>query len=65
MQLDLSDDDAGLLREILQSAVGDLSPEIADTDNPTYRRDLKERRERLRAMLSKLGAPPAGADAGA
>ena len=59
MQLDLSDDDAGLLREILQSAIGDLSPEIADTDNPTYRRDLKGRRERLRAVLSQLGGAPA------
>ena len=53
----LSDVDAELLREVLDSVVRDLSPEIADTDNPAYRRELKERRDRLRAMLDLLGGP--------
>ena len=57
MQLDLSDVDAELLREVLDSVVRDLSPEIADTDNPAYRRELKERRDRLRTMLDFLGGP--------
>jgi hypothetical protein len=54
MQLQLSDDDVVLLREVLASVVGDLSPEIADTDNPSYRRELKLRRDRLQAMLASL-----------
>src|SRR5437016_2839146 len=57
MQLDLSDDDAELLRDVLDSVVRDLSPEIADTDNPYYRRELKERRDRLRGVLDVLGGP--------
>ena len=57
MQLDLSNGNAELLREVLDSVVRDLSPEIADTDNPAYRRELKERRDRLRAMLDVLGGP--------
>jgi hypothetical protein len=59
MQLDLSDDDAELLREVLDSAVSNLSPEIVHTDNPGYRRMLKARRDRLRGMLNLLGGPSA------
>ena len=58
MRLELDDGDLQILREVLHSVVQDLSPEIADTDNPTYRRDLKARRDRLRAVLDLLGGPP-------
>ena len=58
MRLDLDDGDLEILRETLFWVVQDLSPEIADTDNPTYRRDLKSRRDRLRAVLDRLGGPP-------
>lgn len=58
MRLELDDGDLQILREVLHSVVQDLSPEIADTDNPVYRRDLKNRRDRLRAMLERLGGPP-------
>ena len=58
MRLELDDGDLQILREELHWVVRDLSPEIADTDNPTYRRDLKNRRDRLRAMLDLLGGPP-------
>jgi hypothetical protein len=57
MQLDLSDDDAELLREVLDSVVSNLSPEIVHTDNPGYRHMLKARRDRLRGMLNLLGGP--------
>lgn len=57
MQFDLSDDDAELLREVLDSVVSNLSPEIVRTDNPGYRRMLKARRDRLRGMLDLLGGP--------
>jgi len=52
--LEISDDDARLLKEILESEISDMSPEIADTDNPTYRRELKEKREQMRALLGKV-----------
>lgn len=54
MNIELSDDDARFLTEILESEISDLSPEIADTDNPTYRRGLRERREHMRALLGKV-----------
>jgi hypothetical protein len=38
----------------LDEVIGDLSVEIADTDNPGFRRDLKARRERLEAIRSRL-----------
>jgi hypothetical protein len=60
MQIELSDDETQLLREILDSVVSDLSPEIADTDNPDYRRSLMERRSHIRLILAKLGVPAAG-----
>jgi hypothetical protein len=58
MRLELDDGDLEILREVLHSVVQDLSSEIADTDNPTYRRDLKSRRDRLRAVLDRLEGPP-------
>jgi hypothetical protein len=59
MPIDLNDEEADLLRDVLESVVSDLSPEIADTDNPFYRRELIGRRDRLRAILDKVsGALP-------
>jgi hypothetical protein len=57
VQLELTDDDVQLLREVLTAEVSDLSPEIADTDNPSYRRELRARRDRLRALLQAMGGP--------
>ena len=52
--LELSAEQADLLGDVLDSTIRDLSPEIADTDNPSYRRELKERREQLRAIRGLL-----------
>ena len=54
MQIELNEDDTQLLREVLESVVSDLSPEIADTDNPDYRRTLIDRRNHVRSILAKL-----------
>ena len=62
MQLTLTDTEATELRDLLDGALGDLSSEIADTDNPSYRLALKERRTRLqatRAQLAAVGEPVA------
>ena len=56
MELTLTDAEASELRDLLDGSLGDLSSEIADTDNPGYRVALKERRERLRSVRDKLAA---------
>ena len=57
MQLELNDDEAALLRELLDVIVRDLSYEIADTDNSTYRTGLRSRRDAIRTMLDAVGGP--------
>jgi hypothetical protein len=56
MQVELSDELGEELRETLGALVADMSSEIADTDNPAFRRDLEARRERLRAIVGALPA---------
>lgn len=57
MQLTLDDTQAGLLRELLDSALRDLRMEIVTTDNPTWKRTLHEREDAIRSMLEPLGGP--------
>jgi hypothetical protein len=54
MQLDLSDDDVELLREVLDTTLERLTTEIGHTDNRVYRQNLKDRRERLRGLVACL-----------
>ena len=56
MELTLTDTEATELRDLIDGSLGDLSSEIADTDNPSYRLALKERRDRLRSVRDKLAA---------
>ncbi len=56
MKIELNEQEADELRTLLDATLGDLSAEIADTDDKSYREGLKERRERLRSLRSKLGA---------
>ncbi len=57
MELRVSDEDAALLRELLDHTVRDLNYEIADTDRSTFRDSLRERRERLASLLEHFGGP--------
>jgi hypothetical protein len=52
-ELHLTDDEASALAEVLDVAIADLSPEIADTDNAAYRAMLRDRREVLRGLRGK------------
>jgi hypothetical protein len=62
MILELSEPLAEELRDTLGEILGDMSSEIADTDNPAYRRTLESRRELLRAIFAQLeGSNLAGA----
>lgn len=54
MDISLTDDEAGELKELLEQTLGDLSPEIADTDNVDYRRMLRNRRELLESVYKRL-----------
>ncbi len=53
-QLNLSDDETNILTEILQAEIGDLSMEIADTDQKDYRDKLKLKKNILQAILNKM-----------
>ncbi|MBI5473998.1 MAG: hypothetical protein HY961_16800 [Ignavibacteriae bacterium] len=43
-----------VLEELVQESLGDLSMEIADTENYDFRQELKRKSEVLQAILSKL-----------
>jgi hypothetical protein len=58
MELTLTDDEASELQDLLDGSLRDLSSEIADTDNPSYRLTLKERRVHLQAVRSRLVGGP-------
>lgn len=54
MQFEIDEQSRVELVALLDSALGDLSHEIADTDSPTYRRRLRQRREVLAGVRSTL-----------
>jgi hypothetical protein len=56
MELHLDDDQANELHRLLAETLGDLSSEIADTDNPAFQRDLRERRNRLESIAGQLAS---------
>ena len=55
----LDGDEAAELIALLDAAIADLSPEIADKDNPQYRTMLRARRDLLRTIRGKLSGPSA------
>jgi hypothetical protein len=54
MDLHLDDDQIGELHDLLRHALGELSSEIADTDNPSFQRALRERRRHLQSIAEQL-----------
>ena len=56
MILELSDPLVEQLHDTLEEVVTDMSSEITATDNPMYRQGLRDRREKLRDVLSQLDA---------
>ena len=60
MELQLSRTEAVELADLLDGTIADLSPEIADTDNPAYRSLLRDRRESLRSIRVKLNGAGQG-----
>lgn len=60
MRLEVTDEEAHLLREVLRSYLTDLRGEIVDTDNPEFKRQLKHERELLDAIAVRLDESPQG-----
>ncbi len=58
MLIELTEGQCAELQQLLESSLGDLSSEIADTDNPSYREGLRERRSVLESVLYLLDNPP-------
>lgn len=54
LNIDLSPSEQAVLREVLDTAVSDLSTEISGTDAKDYRDDLKARREVLHKVIAAL-----------
>ncbi len=59
VHLDLTDDEARLLSEFIESTLGNLSYEISDTDTREFRDGLKAKRDVLvkvkEALASAIG----------
>lgn len=56
MKVELNQEEATALRELLDRHVGDMYAEISHTDNPSYRASLRGERDVLRAIRDKLSA---------
>jgi hypothetical protein len=60
MLIELNEGQCAELQRLLESTLGDLSTEIAGTDNAEYRQGLRERRSLLEEVLYQLDNPPRG-----
>ncbi|HYU80149.1 MAG TPA: hypothetical protein VEK56_14265 [Vicinamibacterales bacterium] len=54
VQLSLSEEDAGLLRETLDAKLRDLRREISHTDSPRFRETLERLEELLQRLVTQL-----------
>jgi len=57
MNLQLESAQVDLLREILDNTYRDLRYELADTDNSTFRAELRARERALGELLDLVGGP--------
>ncbi len=56
--IELTTVEANLLKEILESDLGDLRMEIAGTDLKSFRDKLKEKESIITQLIERLGANP-------
>jgi hypothetical protein len=57
MQIEISEDQAVVLRDVLDTWLGDVSAEIRHTDNPGVRNGLRERRDCVRGVREQIATP--------
>jgi hypothetical protein len=62
MHVELTVEESTALRQAVERYCSDLRMEIADTDNPEFRRGLRSERSLLESVLAKLDAGVAGSD---
>ena len=60
MDIELTPEESAAVQAALRRYVSDLRMEIVDTDNPDYKRTLREEREALESALTKLDAQSHG-----
>lgn len=58
MHLELTDDDARMLRELLQDYLPEIKREVARTDVKTLRHELVLRQEMVERLLERLPMTP-------
>ncbi|MGH3354314.1 MAG: hypothetical protein ACRDOJ_00350 [Nocardioidaceae bacterium] len=61
MQIEIAENEARVLRDVLTTWLGDVSTEIRHTDNPKVRSGLRERRDCLRRIYDRLDVGEAAA----
>ena len=61
MQLDLTADEAAVVADVIDSALGDLREQVYKTEVATYKVTLKQREAVLKKVLELLGGRPATA----
>jgi hypothetical protein len=54
IELNLSEDEQNIIKDILENNISDLSMEITDTDKMEYREKLKIKRNVLKKLLNSL-----------
>ncbi|MFP5348026.1 MAG: hypothetical protein ACLGIA_13490 [Actinomycetes bacterium] len=59
MQLELTEEEAAVLQEVVTNHLREMSSEIRHTDNREFRDSLRERREVLRRLSARLEPVPA------
>lgn len=54
VNLELTEEQAAEIKSLLDGSLGDMSAEIADTDNPRFRESLVRRRQQLTEVAGRL-----------
>ncbi|HEX3035919.1 MAG TPA: hypothetical protein VHT73_12470 [Thermodesulfobacteriota bacterium] len=54
MHIDITSEEAQMLREVLGSYLSDLRMEISNTENMSFREELKKREEFLKKLIKHL-----------
>jgi hypothetical protein len=52
--IQLSAEEAALLKELLQSALGEIKVEIRHTETSAFRKTLHEKEDKIRELLARL-----------
>jgi hypothetical protein len=54
MPIEITDAEATMLKELLESALGEIKAEIRHTETNRFRRQLRDKEDQIRALLERL-----------